>query len=119
MKKVLVVFLFSALFFSCEKDNDYLIPSREVPEWLKSDITRQEQIIKDSPQLMNAYGAWLRYQWGNEFYFEYHNDLSSSSPRATSYDRKTIIPVWDVNTDYYNEKCCKVYVWKAPNARDY
>jgi len=42
---------------------------------LKADIKLQEQIIKDSPQLMNAYGGWLRYDWQNEYYFEYHNSL--------------------------------------------
>jgi len=117
MKKIALMFALSLIFFSCEKD--YLIPDKEVPEWLKSKIKQEEQIIKESPQLMNAYGAWLRYDWQNEYYFEYHNELSSSFPRAISIKGDTL-HIWanDVNTDYYKEKCCKQLVWKAPNYKD-
>jgi hypothetical protein len=117
MKKI--IFFTSVLAFfivSCQKE-DY--KEKEIPYWLKADIQKQEQIINESPRLMNSYGAWLRYQWKKDFYFEYHNDLSSSSPKATSYDGNTQIQVWDTTTNYYKEKCCKVYVWKAPEARDY
>ena len=105
------------MFVSCEKD--YLIPGKDVPGWLKSDIKHQEQVIKDSPHLMNAYGGWLRYKWQNENYFEYHNSLSSSYPRAISANGDTLY-IWanDVNTDYYKEKCCKTLVWKAPHFSD-
>jgi hypothetical protein len=118
MKILLITSILSLFLISCEK-GDYLIPANELPDWLKADIRKQEQIIKDSPQLMNSYGAWLRYKWQNDYYFEYHNDLSSASPKATSYDGKTHIEVWDATTDYYKNKCCKNYVWKAPEARDY
>ena len=117
MKKIVLFSLVSIFFISCEKD--YLIPAKEVPDWLEAVIKTQEQTIEDSPKLMNAYGAWLRYEWQNDYYFEYHNDLSSSSPQAISFDGDIHIDVWDANTDYYKEKCCKVYVWKAPKARDY
>jgi hypothetical protein len=50
MKKLMLMFFFSLIFFSCEKD--YLIPDKEVPEWLKTKINQDEQIIKDSPQLI-------------------------------------------------------------------
>jgi len=118
MKKTALMVFFSFLLFSCEKD--YLIPVKEVPEWLKAKINQDEQIIKDSPKLMNAYGAWLRYTWQNEYYFEYHNVLSSSSPRAISAKGDTL-HIWadDINTDYCKEKCCKRYVWKAPNYKEY
>jgi len=102
------------MFFSCEKD--YLIPKNEVPEWLKTKISQDEQIIKDSPQSWLNYGAWLRYSWQNEYYFEYYNELSSSGPRAISTNGDTLhIYVNDINTVYYKEKCCKQYVWKAPH----
>lgn len=111
------MFFLSLMFFSCEKD--YLIPDREVPDWLKAKISQDEQIIKDSPQLMNSYGAWLRYTWQNEYYFEYHNPLSSSSPRAISTNRDTLyLDVFDSTSDYYKEKCCRQYVWKAPKYED-
>jgi hypothetical protein len=69
---------------------------------------------------MNAYGGWLRYDWQNEYYFEYHNSLSSSAPRAISVDGDTL-HIWanDVNTDYYKEKCCMTFVWKAPKYKEY
>ncbi len=117
MKKIVLTFALSLFFFSCEKD--YLIPDKEVPEWLKTRINQDEQIIKDSPQLMNAYGAWLRYEWQNEYYFEYHNELSSSSPRAISAKGDTLqFPANYANSDYYKEKCCRQLVWKAPKYKD-
>ena len=118
MKK-LVLFLFvSIMFVSCEKD--YLITNKDVPDWLKADIKHQEQVIKESPQLMNAYGGWLRYDWQNEYYFEYHNVLSESLPQPISTKRDTLhILANDVNTDYYKEKCCKTFVWKAPKYKEY
>jgi hypothetical protein len=118
MRKIALMFFFSLIFFSCEKD--FLIPDKEVPEWLKSKIKQEEQIIKESPQLMSAYGAWLRYDWQNEYYFEYHNELSSSFPRAISIKGDTL-HIWanDVNTDYYKEKCCRQLVWEAPNYKEY
>jgi hypothetical protein len=117
MKKLALMFFFSLMFFSCEKD--YLIPDREVPDWLKAKISQDEQIIKDSPQLMNSYGAWLRYTWQNEYYFEYRNVLSSSLPRPISVKGDPLqFYATDINTDYYKEKCCKQYVWKAPEYED-
>ena len=113
MKKFALLFIFSLIILSCKKD--YLISGNEVPGWLKAKINQDEQIIKDSPKLMNAYGAWLRYKWQNEYYFEYHNLLSSSSPRAISENRDTLHVITnDINTAYGREKCCKQYVWKAP-----
>ena len=117
MKKLALMFFFSLMFFSCKKD--YLIPDREVPDWLKAKISQDEQIIKDSPQLMNSYGARLRYTWQNEYYFEYSNVLSSSLPRPISVKGDTLqIYATDINTDYYKEKCCRQYVWKAPEYED-
>ena len=118
MKNIALSIFLSFLFISCEKE--YLIPDNEVPDWLKANIKHEEVIIKDSPQLMNAYGAWLRYNWQNEFYFEYHNVLSSSSPRAISVKGDTL-NIWanDITSDYYKEKCCMKYVWKAPEYKEY
>lgn len=118
MKKIMLLSILTFFFISCEKE-DYLIPAKDIPDWVKADIKNHEQKIKDSPQLMYSYGAWLRYKWQNDYYFEYHNSCSSTSPKAYSYDGNTRIEVWDKTTDYYKEKCCKVYVWKAPEAIDY
>lgn len=117
MKKLALLFTFSILLISCEKD--YLVPKNEVPKWLRTNISHEEKIIEDSPQLMNSYGAWIRFQWQNEYYFEYWNFLSSSSPKAysTNEDILTVNP-WDTTTDYYKEKCCKQIIWKGPNFTD-
>jgi hypothetical protein len=106
------------MIISCEKDS--LVPENEIPGWLKTIIIQDEQIIKDSPKFMTAYGCWLRYTWQNEFYFEYHNVLSSSSPRAVSFEGDTL-HIWanDINTDYCKGKCCRRYVWKAPKYKEY
>jgi hypothetical protein len=118
MKKLVLMFSFTLMFISCEKD--YLVPEKEVPDWLKTKISQDEQAIKDSPKYMTSYGCWLRYSWQNEYYFEYHNVVSSSSPRAISFKGDTL-HIWanDINTDYCKEKCCKQYVWKAPKYKEY
>jgi hypothetical protein len=117
MKNLALLITFSFVFFSCQKD--YYISNKEVPKWLKDNIEQQEQIIKDSPQLMNSWGAWLRFNWKNEYYFEYHNVLSSSLPRAISTNGDTLhFYATDANTEYFKEKCCKEYVWKAPKYDD-
>ena len=116
MRKSALIFFFSLVFFSCEREKNYLIPENEIPEWLQVKINQDEQIIKDSPQLMNAYGAWLRYKWQYEYYFEYQNVLSESLPKPISANGDTLhFYIFDANTDYYKEKCCAQYVWKGPD----
>jgi hypothetical protein len=117
MKKFALMIAFSLILFSCEKD--YLIPEKEVPEWLKTSISQDEKLIKDSPQTWKNYGAWIRYKFQNEYYFEYQNVLSSSLPKPISAKRDTLqFYVFDTTTDYFKEKCCKQYVWKAGEYKD-
>lgn len=117
MKKIALMFFLSLMLYSCEKS--YLIPSKEVPSWLKSKINKEEQIIKDSPQLMNSWGAWVRYEWHDQYFFEYHNPLSSSMPQPISLKGETLqIYATDMNTDYAKEKCCKTIVWQGPDYND-
>ena len=117
MGKIALMFFFSLIFFSCEKD--YLIPDNEVPDWLKTRIDQDEQYILDHPSSCLNYGGWLRYNWQDEYYFEFHCSCSSSSPRAISTIGDTL-HIWanDVTTDYYKEKCCRQLVWKAPKYAD-
>jgi hypothetical protein len=118
MRKTALLFVFSFIFFSCEKDE--FVPDNEIPSWLKSKINEDEIIIKDSPQFLYAWGAWIRYKWHSDYYFEYHNILSSTQPKPISFSGDTLnIIATDANTDYYKEKCCKQYVWKAPNYKEY
>ncbi len=118
MKKLALLLFFSIMFFSCEKD--FLIPDKEVPKWLKTEISEDEQEIVDFPQSWKNYGGWLRYEWQNDYYFEYHNALSSSLPQPISAKGDTLhFYVFETTTDYYKEKCCKQYVWKAPKYEEF
>jgi len=120
MKKIALMFFFSFMFISCEKD--YLIPDKNVPDWLKSKINQDEQIIKQSPNSLVSYGAWLRYKWQNEYYYEYHNimSVSSSFPIPFSVNGDSLIVIsGGTNSDYWTKKCCGQYVWKAPNYKEY
>ena len=119
MKRILIVFFFSLLLFSCEKTLPD-VPDNEIPAWLKTRISLDEQIIQDNPKYMASWGAWIRYKWQNDYYFEYYNILSST----------TIVPISEmgdslnksaneINMKYYNEKCCRQYVWRAPNYKEY
>jgi hypothetical protein len=49
---------------TCEKD--FLIPDKEVPEWLKTMINQDEQYMLDHSSSCLFYGAWLRYLWQAE-----------------------------------------------------
>lgn len=119
MKKLNFLLALSLLLIACEKD-PYLIPENEIPEWLKTRITEDEQVMKNIPQSMLFYGGWLRYEWNDEYYFEYHNQLSSSMPQPISTNgEKLNFYVFDTTTDYYKEKCCKQYVWKAPKYQEF
>ncbi|MFZ2339908.1 MAG: hypothetical protein WAW07_09350 [Bacteroidales bacterium] len=119
MKKLSLMLFFSIMLFSCEKD-DFLIPNKEVPAWLKAKISQDEQIIKNSPQSDLNYGAWKRYKWQDEYYFEYQNYVVFTSlPQPISVKGDTLqFYVYETTTDYYKEKCCKEFVWKAPEFKD-
>jgi hypothetical protein len=117
MKKPALYILFFTILLSCEKD--YLIPGNEVPEWLKSKISQDEQLMKEHPSSCLYYGGWLRYSWQDEYYFEFHCSCSSSSPLPISVKGDTLhIIANDATTDYYKEKCCRQIVWKAPKYSD-
>lgn len=113
MKKIALLILFSFYLLSCEKD--YLVPKSEVPNWLKTEINKAEKIIKESPTGLTSYSAWIRYQWLDEYYFEYNAGASSSSPKAISTTQDTLrVNPWDTTTDYYMERCCRQIIWKGP-----
>lgn len=113
MKKITFLFLLSFFLYSCEKD--YLVPKSEVPDWLKTEISKAEKTIKESPAGLTSYSAWIRYQWQNEYYFEYNAGASSSSPKAISATQDTLrLNPWDTTTDYFKERCCRQIIWKGP-----
>jgi hypothetical protein len=117
MKKLLVLFTISFLLSACEKD--YLVPSNEVPEWLKERIAEDEATIKEDPKLMPNYGAWIRYEFNNERYYEYDNPLSSLSRNPYSETGVRVNTMEEPYVDYWDNKCCEIFVWKAPRYKEY
>lgn len=118
MKKVLFLVSIAIAILSCEKD--YLIPKRQIPDWLKDQIEVLDQKIKEDPSKMSSYGAWTRYEWRNDYYFEYFNPLSSYIGGPISFSGDTLnIFTGPLIMDYTNEKCCKQYVWKGPKYTEF
>lgn len=117
-KAAAFLFLMALLLVSCDKE--YLVPERELPQWLKDNIEMLEQNIADNPKSMAKISAWMRTEWKHEYYYEYYNPLLSSMPRPISHSGDTL-DVWigDMDSDYFKEKCCSVYVWKGPDYKEY
>ena len=106
-----LIFLF--LFSNCNKNR--FVPQDEIPQWLKDRIIKDEAVIDSAPELSANSCAWIRYKFKKDYYFEYDNPLSSVMLEVYDYDGNEL--------DYYNnellkaydkDKCCKRYVWKAP-----
>lgn len=111
MKKFLLFLLLSFSALSCEKEE--LILKKDIPDWLKTQISSLEQVIKADPNTLLAYTAWVRYEWKNEYYFEFINPPSSFRHLPKCMDGKNLdSKVWD---SYEKEKCCMQYIWKGPN----
>jgi hypothetical protein len=120
MNKLVFLFIFSLILFSCKKDKEkdevvFLIPENEVPVWIKTEMKQIEQ-------LRYCRFEWVRYNWLNEPYFE-KIDLSThpSFVVAVSFDGDTLtqLPDGSFNSDVYKryteEKCCKTFVWRLPS----
>ena len=117
MKKTFVLIVLSLCIFSCEKDN--LVSGDEVPEWLKVRIAQDEVEIKRNPQSGLDIGAWIRYKYLSNYYFEYHNLLSSAGPPIYDYNGVIIMLDQEPYLNYYDDKCCKQFVWKGPSYIEY
>jgi len=113
MKKLLIFTLLAISTLSCEKNN--LFPESEIPDWLKTQIEISEQQIQENPGKMPAFGAWVRFIWKTDCYFEYYNPVSSLLYEPISFDGVTLKFTDPKTTDYHKEKCCMRYVWKGPN----
>jgi hypothetical protein len=97
---------------SCQKDQSLLI--KDIPDWLKNNISALEKEIKADPITMAAYTAWARYQWRGDYYFEYFDFASSSTIMPKRVDGQNLGLVDPLYATYQNEKCCMDYVWKGP-----
>ena len=116
MKRILLILLPAVLFISCER-HQYQ-PSGEVPEWLNQKIVEIEGQIRENPKTGFTISAWIRYTYNDEYYFEWHNLLSSSYPPIYDFDGNRMFFRWDNNDDYQKGKCCKQYIWKGPSWSD-
>jgi len=114
MKRTILLFALFICILSCE-ERDALVPENQIPPWLNAEINGYELALRQNPKNPVFNGiAWIRYKWKDEYYFEYRNMISSTYAYPISFNRDTlkVCPVC-VGTDYYENKCCKQYVWKG------
>ena len=112
MKKLLFIsILFSLLFSSCEKSSD---PGYELPAWLKEKIEDHDEVIASQADSYLRICAWISHTWEKNQYFEFSNPISSSFPSVYNY-KGEIITDSKVLTPYYEERCCKTFIWKGPD----
>jgi hypothetical protein len=99
------------LMSSCKKDFE---PLDTIPPWLKQSIARDMTIIWQSPHLVNNYGAWYKYVYMGEPYYQYENPLSSSWPQVFDVEGDRVNVFEEPHDQYFNMRCCKKLIWKAP-----
>jgi hypothetical protein len=116
MKKFLLLLLPAILLISCERQ--YLLPSDEVPGWLKQSIADTERIISSDSRSGLSISAWIRYEYNDQYYFEWHNLLSSSFPPIYNFEGDMMGYSWATTDDYQKDKCCREYIWKGPSWND-
>jgi|SRR5512133_3483178 hypothetical protein len=113
MKNLILLLVPVIMMFSCEKDND---PKTEpLPVWLQVRIDHDEGLINENPKSGLDFAAWIRYEYKDKYYFEYRNLLSSIGPLTYSFDGDLAIFENNIFTDYLNNRCCEVFVWKGPS----
>jgi len=110
MKKIVILVFLTLSILSCEKNKSLLI--KDIPDWLKTQISGLEQEIKANPSSLTVYSAWVRYEWKNDYYFEFMDPPRSYRHLPKNLDGTNINPADFDN--YEKEKCCMEYVWKAP-----
>lgn len=107
---------------ACKKEED-VTKEIDIPLWLQEEIDMYEKELEDDPNSYNSYGAWMRYKYNDQYFFEYENMLSSYSWGSIMYDYDGVVyydndlPNTDaaVLSDYDDLKCCMEYVWKGEN----
>lgn len=117
MRKLSLLIIVFFCLVSCEKNG--LVPDNEIPNWLKERIAQDEAKINSDPMSGLDIGAWVRYKFEGEFYFEYKNALSSAGLHLYSETGDQVIASELWWWKYRNNKCCKKYVWKGPSYIDY
>lgn len=113
MRKFSFLIILVICLGSCEKNE--FVPDNEIPSWLKERIALDEAKINSDPMSGLDIGAWIRYKFEGEFYFEYKNGLSSVGLHLYSKTGNPIIATELWWGKYRDGKCCKKYVWKGPS----
>ena len=111
MKRVLLLLLPVIMLTACEKQ--YLVPSGDVPAWLKEMILDAEKGESKPPMYASDLGAWVRYKYDGNYFFEWINPIMSSFPPVYDHDGNLLSMDHDKYTRYQTGKCCKKYVWKG------
>ena len=115
MKTLLYLSAFLTFFLFTDCNKNKLIPEDEVPQWLKERIAEDEVDIEESdPKKMVNFGAWIRYKFNEDYYFEYDNPLSSVCCCMLNFEGESFNYFDESFETYQENKCCKKYVWKAP-----
>ncbi len=114
MKLVYFLPIVTILFFSmaCEEESSSTA-SVTIPDWLQEQIEKDEKIIEADPKRMQNYGAWIRFEFNQKYYFEYKNPLSSLAFNVKTQDGKGVDITQSPFINYQKDKCCKQYMWKA------
>jgi hypothetical protein len=115
MKSVLLLLLPVMMLTACEKQ--HLVPSGDVPVWLKEMILEAEEGESNPPMYGSDFGAWVRYRYDGNYFFEWINPIMASFPPVYNHDGDLIMEQI-VYTPYQNGKCCKKYVWKGSSFPD-
>lgn len=75
-------------------------------------------IIRQSPHLVNNFGAWYRYLYLGKQYFQYENLLSSASLQIFDYSGNRINVFEEPYENFLAFRCCRKLIWKAPGYVD-
>lgn len=110
MKRILLLLLPVLMLASCERQ--YLVPSDEVPAWLK-EIIREAEAGDSSSIYASDIGAWIRYKYEGNYYYEWLNPIMSSFPPVYDHGGSLLSLDQDAFIKYQDGKCCKKYVWKG------
>ena len=111
----LLPFLLPLLFIvACQNDDDSASTSVPVPEWLRDRVAQDEASIAADSTKLRSYGAWIRYNFKNELYYEYDNPLSSMARNPVTVEGEQVNLSDPFFTDYWNKRCCERYVWEGP-----
>lgn len=111
MKRVLLLLLPVIMLTSCERQ--YLVPSGDVPAWLREMISEAESGVSAPPMFASSFGAWKRYEYDRIYYFEWINPVSSYFPPVYDFSGNEFPFTHEKYTEYQNGKCCRKYVWKG------